>query len=87
MRWKGIIFLIAIVVVCVILSSLMTSRIVENELEHLGTSIIGALVEIEDHRAILALMADLEDNSVMIQHWAEESLERLDLKMVDLNPE
>lgn len=46
-----------------------------------------ALAEIADHRAIPALMAALEDDSVMIQHWAEEGLERLGLDMVYLKPE
>jgi HEAT repeat protein len=46
-----------------------------------------ALAEIADHSAIPALMASLEDDSVMIQHWAEEGLERLGLDMVYLKPE
>jgi HEAT repeat protein len=46
-----------------------------------------ALAEIADHSAIPALMAALEDDSVMIQHWAEEGLERLGLDMVYLKPE
>lgn len=46
-----------------------------------------ALAEIADPRAIPALMAALEDESVMIQHWAEEGLERLGLDMVYLKPE
>ena len=48
---------------------------------------VRALAEIVDHRAIPALMAALEDASVMIQHWAEEGLERLGLDMVYLKPE
>jgi len=48
---------------------------------------VRALAEIVDHRAIPALMAALEDASVMIQHWAEEGLERLGLNMVYLKPE
>jgi len=46
-----------------------------------------ALAEITDHRAIPALMAALDDESVMVQHWAEEGLERLGLDMVYLKPE
>ena len=46
-----------------------------------------ALAEIADHRAIPALMAALDDDSVMVQHWAEEGLERLGLDMVYLKPE
>lgn len=48
---------------------------------------IRALAEIADHRAIPALMAALEDDSVVVQHWAEEGLERLGLNMVYLKPE
>ncbi|MBN1453807.1 MAG: HEAT repeat domain-containing protein [Anaerolineales bacterium] len=48
---------------------------------------IRALAEIADHSAIPALMAALEDDSIMIQHWAEEGLERLGLDMVYLKPE
>ena len=46
-----------------------------------------ALAEIADHSAIPALMAALDDDSVMVQHWAEEGLERLGLDMVYLKPE
>jgi len=46
-----------------------------------------ALAEIGDHSAIPTLMAALEDDSVMLQHWAEEGLERLGLNMVYLKPE
>ena len=46
-----------------------------------------ALAEIRDYSAIPILMAALEDDSVMMQHWAEEGLERLGLNMVYLKPE
>ena len=46
-----------------------------------------AIAEIGDYSAIPALMAALEDDSVMMQHWAEEGLERLGLNMVYLKPE
>jgi HEAT repeat protein len=48
---------------------------------------IRAMAEIVDHRAIPALMAALEDDSIMVQHWAEEGLERLGLDMIYLKPE
>ena len=48
---------------------------------------IRALAEIEDYHAIPALMAALEEDSAMMQHWAEEGLERLGLNMVYLKPE
>lgn len=46
-----------------------------------------ALAEIADPRAIPALMSAMEDESVMVQHWAEEGLERLGLNMIYLKPE
>jgi HEAT repeat protein len=46
-----------------------------------------ALAEICDYSAIPTLIAALEDDSVMMQHWAEEGLERLGLNMVYLKPE
>jgi HEAT repeat protein len=48
---------------------------------------IRALAELKDHRAIPTLMAALEQDSALMQHWAEEGLERLGLNMVYLNPE
>jgi len=48
---------------------------------------IRALAEIVDHAAIPTLMAALEEDSAMMQHWAEEGLERLGLNMVYLKPE
>jgi HEAT repeat protein len=48
---------------------------------------IRALAEIADHSAIPTLMAALEDDSILVQHWAEEGLERLGLNMIYLKPE
>ena len=48
---------------------------------------IRALAEIVDQRAIPVLMTALEDDSIVVQHWAEEGLERLGLNMVYLKPE
>jgi hypothetical protein len=48
---------------------------------------VRALAEIADHSAIPALMSALEDDSVLVQHWAEEGLQRLGLDMVYLKPE
>jgi HEAT repeat protein len=49
--------------------------------------VIRALAEIQDHRAIPALMSALEEDSALLQHWAEEGLDRLGLNMVYLKPE
>jgi HEAT repeat protein len=43
---------------------------------------IRALASIGDTRAIPALMAALEEDSALIQHWAEEGLQKLGLDMV-----
>jgi len=48
---------------------------------------IRALAEIVDYAAIPALMSALEEDSAMMQHWAEEGLERLGLNMVYIKPE
>jgi HEAT repeat protein len=45
------------------------------------------LAEIVDYSTIPTLMAALEEDSVMMQHWAEEGLERLGLNMVYIKPE
>jgi HEAT repeat protein len=46
-----------------------------------------ALAEIKDYRAIPTLMAALDQDSALLQYWAEEGLERLGLNMVYVNPE
>jgi HEAT repeat protein len=48
---------------------------------------IRAVAEIGDYSAIPTLMTALEDDSVIMQHWAEEGLERLGLDMMYLKPE
>ncbi len=45
-----------------------------------------ALAEIRDHRAIPIMMKVMEENSVLLQHWAKEGLERLGLDMVYIKP-
>lgn len=45
-----------------------------------------ALAEIRDHRAIPVMMQVMEEDSVLLQHWAKEGLERLGLDMVYLKP-
>jgi HEAT repeat protein len=41
-----------------------------------------ALAEIKDNRAIPIMMKVMEEDSVLLQHWAKEGLERLGLDMV-----
>jgi len=45
-----------------------------------------ALSEIGDHRAIPVMMQVLEEDSALLQHWAQEGLERLGLNMVYIKP-
>lgn len=45
-----------------------------------------ALAEIRDHRAIPIMMQVMEEDSVLLQHWAQEGLERLGLDMVYIKP-
>ncbi len=45
-----------------------------------------ALAEIRDHRAIPAMMQVMDEDSVLLQHWAKEGLERLGLNMVYIKP-
>jgi len=41
-----------------------------------------ALAEIKDHRAIPIMMKVMQEDSVFLQHWAKEGLDRLGLDMV-----
>jgi HEAT repeat protein len=45
-----------------------------------------ALAEIKDQRAIPIMMKVMEEDSVLLQHWAKEGLERLGLDMVYIKP-
>lgn len=46
-----------------------------------------ALAEIRDHRAIPIMMKVMEEDSSLLQHWAQEGLERLGLDMIYIKPE
>jgi HEAT repeat protein len=46
-----------------------------------------ALAEIRDHRAIPVMMQVMSEDSALLQHWAEEGLERLGLDMVYIKPQ
>jgi HEAT repeat protein len=45
-----------------------------------------ALTEIRDHRAIPVMMQVMQEDSALLQHWAQEGLERLGLDMVYIKP-
>jgi HEAT repeat protein len=46
-----------------------------------------ALAEIRDHRAIPIMMKVMQEDSALLQHWAQEGLERLGLDMVYIKPQ
>ncbi len=46
-----------------------------------------ALAEIKDHRAIPIMMQVMQEDSALLQHWAQEGLERLGLDMVYIKPQ
>lgn len=45
-----------------------------------------ALAEIRDHRAIPVMMQVMQEDSALLQHWAQEGLERLGLDMIYMKP-
>ena len=45
-----------------------------------------ALAGIRDHRAIPIMMQVMQEDSALLQHWAQEGLERLGLDMVYIKP-
>ncbi len=45
-----------------------------------------ALAEIRDHRAIPVMMQVMQEDSALLQHWAQEGLERLGMDMVYIKP-
>lgn len=45
-----------------------------------------ALAEIGDQRAIPVMMKVMDEESALLQHWAQEGLERLGLNMVYIKP-
>jgi HEAT repeat protein len=45
-----------------------------------------ALAEIKDHRAIPIMMQVMQEDSALLQHWAQEGLERLGLDMIYIKP-
>lgn len=46
-----------------------------------------ALAELRDHRAIPVMMNVMQEDSALLQHWAQEGLERLGLDMVYIKPQ
>ncbi len=59
---------------------------VKNKSQSARILALRALAEIRDHRAIPVMMQVMDEDSVLLQHWAKEGLERLGLDMVYIRP-
>ena len=59
---------------------------VKNKSQSARILALRALAEICDHRAIPVMMQVMDEDSVLLQHWAKEGLERLGLDMVYIKP-
>lgn len=53
---------------------------------HIRIFALRALAEIRDHRAIPVLMKSMNEESAVLQYWAQTGLERLGLDMVYIKP-
>lgn len=60
--------------------------VVKNGAQSARIHALRALAEIRDHRAIPVMMKVMEEDSVLLQHWAKEGLDRLGLDMVYIKP-
>jgi len=61
-------------------------EVVKNAPQSARIQALRALAEIRDHRAIPIMMKVMEEDSVLLQHWAKEGLDRLGLDMVYIKP-
>jgi HEAT repeat protein len=53
---------------------------------HIQILILRTLAEIRDHRAIPVFMKSMNEESAVLQYWAQTGLERLGLDMVYIKP-
>ncbi len=53
---------------------------------HIRILALRTLAEIRDHRAIPVMMNSMNEDSALLQYWAQEGLERLGLNMVYIKP-
>ena len=61
-------------------------EVVKNSPQSQRILALRALAEIRDHRAIPVMMQVMQEDSALLQHWAQEGLERLGLDMVYIKP-
>jgi HEAT repeat protein len=59
---------------------------VKNKSQSARLLALRAMAEIKDHCAIPVMMQVMDEESVPLQHWANEGLERLGLDMVYIKP-
>lgn len=59
---------------------------VKNGVQSQRIHALRALAEIKDHRAIPIMMQVMQEDSALLQHWAQEGLERLGLDMIYMKP-
>ena len=59
---------------------------VKNKTQSARILALRALAEVCDHRAIPIMMQVMDEDSVLLQHWAKAGLERLGLDMVYIKP-
>ncbi|NWG33564.1 MAG: HEAT repeat domain-containing protein [Chloroflexi bacterium] len=62
-------------------------EVVESGRQVARVNALRALAEIRDPRAIPAMMKVMEEGSCLMQHWAQEGLERLGLNMIYVKPD
>jgi HEAT repeat protein len=69
-------------------SVLSLIKVVQDASSGIRTRILAmrALSEIRDHRAIPIMMKSLNEESALLQYWAQEGLNRLGLNMVYIKP-
>jgi HEAT repeat protein len=61
-------------------------QVVKSGVQSARIHALRALAEIRDHRAIPIMMKVMEEDSVLLQHWAKEGLDRLGHDMVYIKP-
>jgi HEAT repeat protein len=62
-------------------------EVVESGRQVARVNALRALAEIKDPRAIPTMMKVMEEGSCLMQHWAQEGLERLGLNMIYIKPD
>jgi HEAT repeat protein len=64
----------------------LIERVIDKSSQSARILALRALADLRHHRAIPVMMQVMEEDSVLLQHWAKEGLERLGLDMVYIKP-